>query len=347
MGRSAPLLGLMLLATAALALAGFVFGPVGVGLGEIADAVAAALRGESAADPVAETIVLYVRLPRVLLAIAVGAALALAGCALQGILRNPLADPGLIGVTAGAATGAVATIVLGGLVAAALPDWLRAYALPVAAFAGAGLVTAFVFRVARRDRVTMVATLILAGVAVNAIANAAIGAMIFVSTDQQLRDLTFWTLGGLGAADWTTILPALTVIVAASAVLWRLRGALDLLQLGERAAFHAGLPVERVKRQAAVATALAVGAATAVAGPIGFIGLVAPHLARLLVGPSHRAVAPAATVMGAGLVLAADLLVRTVVPPAEPPIGLATSLIGGPFFLWLLLARGRRRLVDA
>ncbi|MGF1624657.1 MAG: FecCD family ABC transporter permease [Alphaproteobacteria bacterium] len=344
--QAVPVLGLLLCATAAVALASFMLGPVGIGPAQIGQALMSVI-ADVPVDPAVETIVLHVRLPRVVLAIAVGAALALSGCALQGILRNPLADPGLIGVTSGAAVGAVATIVFGSLVAGAFPAWLRAYTLPVAAFAGAGLVTAFVFRVARGEGVTSVATLILAGVAVNAIANAAIGALIFVSTDQQLRELTFWTLGGLGAAGWLEIALALVAIVAACVVLWKLHGALDLLQLGERAAFHAGLPVESVKRQAAVATALAVGAATAVAGPIVFIGLVAPHLARLITGPSHRSVMPAAAVLGAGLVLAADLLVRTIVPPTEPPIGLATSLIGGPVFLWLLLARSRREAVRA
>lgn len=340
-GRDLFALALMAAAAIALSLANFAFGPVGLSLPQIGAALGTGLGITDTADAMAETIVLHVRLPRILLGIAVGVALGLSGCALQGVLRNPLADPGLIGVTSGAAVGAVAVIVLGSLMAGLVPAWLQAYALPLAAFAGAGLVTAFVFRVARQGDSTSVATLILAGIAVTAIANAGIGLLIFVSDDQQLRDLTFWTLGGLGVADWTAILPAMAVIVAASAVLWRLKGPLDLLQLGERAAFHSGVRVEQVKRHTAGATALAVGAATAVAGPIAFIGLVAPHLARLMIGPGHRGLVPASALIGAALVLAADLVIRTVVPPTEPPIGLATSLIGGPFFLWLLVRRRR------
>jgi iron complex transport system permease protein len=319
-----------------LALAGLALGPVALGPGE----VLAALSG--AGDARAEAIVTRIRAPRVVLGAAVGAGLALSGTALQGVLRNPLADPGLIGVTSGGALGAVAAIVLGGLLAPMLPEGLRVWLLPVAAFLGAGSATAFVFLLARRGGTIHAATLILAGVAVNAIVGALIGLMIYVSDDQQLRDLTFWSMGGLGAANWQAALLATACIVLSLLGLLRLARGLDLLQLGERSAWAAGLEVERVKRAAGLWSALAVGAGTAVAGPIGFIGLVAPHLARLCVGPGHRAVAPAAALMGAALLLAADLGVRLIAPPAEPPVGLATALIGGPFFLWLLLAQLRR-----
>lgn len=332
--RRGPAVTPLLAAVAlALALAGLALGPVALSLGE----VLAALVGQ--AEPRAQAIVAQIRAPRVLLGAAVGAGLALSGVALQGVLRNPLADPGLIGVTAGAAFGAVATIVLGAALIAEVPLALRPYLLPAAAFVGASLATAFVFGVARRGGAVQVATLILTGVAVNAIAGAGIGVMVYVSDDRQLRDLTFWSMGGLGGADWRAALIAAGAILAAGWGLSRMARALDLLQLGERAAFHGGLNVERAKTRVALFSALAVGAGTAAAGPIGFIGLVAPHLARLLVGPGHRAVAPAAALLGAALLLAADLGVRLALPPAEPPVGLATSLIGGPFFLWLLLTR--------
>ena len=306
------------------ALAGLAFGPVRLDLAQIL----AALVGE--ADPATQAILTQIRAPRVLLGVAVGAGLALSGVALQGILRNPLADPGLIGVTGGAA------------LLSNLPEGLRPYLLPFAAFCGALAVTAFIFGFARQAGMTSVTTLILAGVAVNAISGAAIGALVYISDDQQLRDLTFWSMGGLGQANWTSGFIATLCILFAGAGLLQMARALDLFQLGERAAYHSGVDVERAKLKAAGWSALAVGAGTAVAGPIGFIGLVAPHLARLSVGPSHRLVAPAAALIGVALVLAADLAVRTAVPPAEPPIGLATSLIGGPFFLWLLLRYLRR-----
>ncbi|MEM6487419.1 MAG: iron ABC transporter permease [Pseudomonadota bacterium] len=326
-----PALGVLGLAVAALALAGLALGPV-----EIAPwRVIVALAGGG--TPAESAIVWQIRLPRVLLGMATGAALALAGAALQGVLRNPLADPGLIGVTGGASLGAVATIVLGGMVAGALPEPLRPWLLPVAAFVGAALVIAFVFALARRGGETSVATLILAGVAVNAIAGAGIGVMVYISDDRQLRDLTFWTMGTLGGSGWTLVLIAGALAVAAMPVLLARARDLDLFQLGERAAFHAGLDVERAKLAMGLATAVAVGAVTAAAGPIGFIGLVAPHLARLALGARHAILLPASALMGVALLLAADLGVRLAVPPAEPPIGLATSLIGGPFFLWLLL----------
>lgn len=329
-----PALTVLAILATVLALAGLALGSVQIAPGR----VLATLVGRGTEM---ETAILWqIRLPRVVLGIATGAALALAGAALQGVLRNPLADPGLIGVTGGASLGAVAVIVLGGALAGSLPFALRPWLLPVAAFLGAGIVIAFVFALARRGAEISVATLILAGVAVNAIAGAAIGAMVYVSDDTQLRDLTFWTMGALGGAGWPLVLVAAGLSAAALPVLLLRARDLDLFQLGERAAFHAGLDVERVKRRIGLATAIAVGAVTAAAGPIGFIGLVAPHLARLALGPRHDILLPAAMLTGIALVLAADLTVRLAVPPAEPPIGLATSLIGGPLFLWLLL-RGR------
>ncbi|GMG83526.1 hypothetical protein LNKW23_27390 [Paralimibaculum aggregatum] len=324
------------LAALGLALAALALGPVAIPPAGVLEALA------GGADPLQEAIVRGIRLPRLLLGLAVGTALALAGGALQGMLRNPLADPALVGVSAGASVGAVAVIVLGGTLAAGLPAALRPYLLPAAAFLGAGAVIGALFALARRAGETSVATLILGGVAINAIAAALIGVLVFVSDDEQLRELTFWTMGSLASGTWplvlvTLVLAALTVPVFLGAA----RG-LDLMQLGERAAFHAGLDVERLKRRLALATAVGVGAATAAAGPIGFVGLVAPHLARLTVGPAHRAMLPVTALYGMVLVLAADLAVRLAVPPAELPIGLATSLIGGPFFLWLLLRRGRR-----
>lgn len=329
---------LALMATVALAagVAGLALGPVEIGLSEMA------AWASGGGDPSTDAILGQIRAPRVVLGIAVGMALALAGAAMQGVLRNPLADPGLIGVTGGAALGAVTVIVLGDIAFAGVPAGLRPWLLPLAAFLGAGAVTAFVFLVARAQGGTSVGTLILAGVAVNAIAGAGIGALVYVSDDDELRDLTFWSMGALGGATWPLVLVAAAMAAGVALVLLRLDRALDLFQLGERAAFHAGLEVERVKLTAGLLTALGVGAVTAAAGPIGFIGLVAPHMARLIVGPAHAWVLPASALIGASLVLFADLGVRLAVPPAEPPIGLATSLIGGPFFLWLLVTRLRR-----
>lgn len=293
-------------------------------------------------EPGPTAILLQIRLPRMVLGLAVGMGLALSGCALQGVLRNPLADPGLIGVTAGAAVGAVIVIVLGNFFIGELPAFVRPYALPLGAFIGGIIVTGFVFTFASRSGGTNVATLILAGVAVNAIAGALIGVMVYISDDQQLRDLTFWSMGSIASGNWKSVAVTSVVAVASGLFLLRMGRTLDLFQLGERAAFHAGVDIERQKRRIALLTALSVGAVTAAAGPIGFIGLVAPHMARLIVGPAHRHVLPAAALIGGALILGADLGVRLAVPPSEPPIGLATSMIGGPFFLWLLMRRMNR-----
>ncbi|MEM9725159.1 MAG: iron ABC transporter permease [Pseudomonadota bacterium] len=340
--RRASMILLIGLIAFAFAVIGALYGAAPLSLSQLWTASVEAITGADPSDRAASAIFLHVRLPRMLLGAFVGAGLALAGCAMQGLFRNPLADPGLIGVTAGATVGAVTAIVLGGVLFAEAPDAFKPYAVPVMAFLGAALVTVLVFQVAgvARDHTgqgASVATLLLAGVAIQAIAAAGVAALAYISDDQQLRDLTFWSLGGLGGADWPSIIVAVTLIGIAAAAIIRRARALDLLQLGERAAFCSGVDVAREKLILGGFGALAVAAGVAVAGPIGFIGLVAPHMARLLVGPNHVYALPASALMGAALILAADLAVRTIVPPAEPPIGLATSLIGGPFFLYLLI----------
>lgn len=311
-------------------------GPVSLSV----DDILLAITGD--APPAAQAIIAQIRAPRMVTGLCVGIGLALAGSTMQGMLRNPLADPGLIGVTGGASLGAVIVIVLGETLFSGIPDILRPYLLPLAAFIGAGIVTALVFAIARHGGQTSVATLILAGVAVNSIAGAAIGMMVYISDDRQLRDLTFWSMGSLARSDWTVVMVTLGVTLACSLAFLRLNRALDLFQLGERAAFHTGLDVERMKFRAGVLTAIVVGTITAAAGPIGFIGLIAPHMARMVMGPGHKWMMPAAALIGTVLILAADLGVRMAIPPTEPPIGLATSLIGGPFFLYLLLTRMKK-----
>ena len=284
----------------------------------------------------AELILGQIRLPRTLLGLAVGAVLALSGVAMQGLFRNPLADPGLVGVSSGAALGAAIAIV-GGAAWGGLPPALAPYLLSVCAFAGGLGVTALVYRLGRRDGRTSVATMLLAGIALTALAGAVIGLFTYLADDATLRSLTFWNLGSLNGASYARLWPLL--LVTAAVALWlpcRARG-LNALLLGESEARHLGFDVERLKRELVFCTALGVGAAVAAAGMIGFIGLVVPHLIRLLVGPDHRVLLPAAALAGASLLLFADLVARLVLAPAELPIGIVTALLGAPFFIYLLL----------
>lgn len=282
-------------------------------------------------------ILLGVRLPRTCLAVLTGAALAVCGAALQGLFRNPLAAPDLIGVSMGAALAAAATIVLGGQLVAYLPLAATPFLLPLAAFGGGMLVTLLVYRIANRHGRTDVATMLLAGVAMNAITAAGIGFLVFISDDQQLRDLSFWTLGSLGGVTWAKLLPAAPFIALSIVALPLLARHLNALLLGESEALHLGFHLERTKRLVIALAALGTGAAVALTGVIGFVGLVVPHLVRLVLGPDHRILLPASVLLGASLMLIADLFARTVALPAELPIGILTSCVGGPFFLWLLL----------
>lgn len=298
-----------------------------------------ALLGEAGSDT-ESAVLLAVRLPRVALAVAVGAGLATAGAALQGLFRNPLADPQLIGISGGAAMAASGTIVLGGPLLAALPAALVPWALPTAAFLGALTVTGLIYAFSLRRGGLDLATLLLAGVALNAIAMSTLGLFTYMSDDQQLRDLNLWMLGSLAGAPWAQVLPVLPLIALAVSGIVAMARPLNALLLGEAEAFHIGFRVERVKRQLVVCAALAAGAAVALTGIIGFVGLMVPHLVRLMIGPDHRALLPVAALLGASIMLLADLVARLVVLPAELPVGVVTAFAGAPFFLWLLARRG-------
>lgn len=317
---------------------------VAIGTGAVtlpAGKVLAILAGLERADitEMQRVVVWNVRLPRVLLALLAGAGLACAGVLMQALFRNPLADPALIGVSAGAALGAVSVIVLGATVLQGLTLAFGVWTLPVAAFAGALTTTTLVFHLARREGMLDATTMLLCGIAINALTGAGIGLLTYLASDEQLRNLTFWSLGSLGAASWSSLLGAAPgVLVMALAAPW-LANSLNALLLGESEALHLGIAVEPLKRVIVALSAACAGGVVAVSGVIGFIGLVAPHMARLLVGPDHRLVLPLASLIGASLLTAGDLVARTIVRPAELPLGILTALLGAPFFLWLLRAR--------
>ncbi|MEO3385656.1 iron ABC transporter permease [Mesorhizobium sp. CAU 1741] len=289
-------------------------------------------------------IVYDIRLPRVILGILIGAALAVSGAVMQGLFRNPLADPGLVGVSAGAGLGAITMIVLGAGVLAPVTALLGIYALPLAAFGGGLATTMLLYRVATRRGQTSIATMLLAGIALGAMAGAFSGLLVFMADDRQLRDLTFWGLGSLAGATWTKIAAAGPVIVLVLVSAPFLARSLNALALGEATANHLGIPVQRFKNIAIVGVAAATGASVAVSGGIGFVGIVVPHLLRLLIGPDHRYLLPASALLGASLLLLADAVSRTIVAPAELPIGIVTAAVGAPFFLWILLRK--RGLLD-
>ena len=292
-----------------------------------------------------DRLIIYdIRLPRAVLGAIIGGALAVSGAVMQGLFRNPLADPGLIGVSAGAALGAVGIIVLGGTVLAPFTAVFGIYALPLAAFIGALASTWLLYQVATRRGQTSVATMLLAGIALAALAGAVMGILIFMADDRQLRDLTFWNLGSLAGATWTKVAAAGPIVAVAMAVMPFLARGLNGLALGEPVAHHIGVPVQRLKNVAIVAVAAATGACVAVSGTIVFVGIVVPHLLRLAIGPDNRYLLPASALLGASLLLLADAVSRTVVAPAELPIGIVTALVGAPFFLWILLRR--RGVVD-
>jgi len=324
-GGLVVLLFIMVTASAMIGAAGIPFRRIVAAIG-LADGDRAMIAKDS-------LILWSIRLPRIVLALSVGALLATGGAIMQGLFRNPLADPGLVGVSAGAALAVAATIVVGDRIAGSIPF----AALPVAAFVGGLVTTAVLYRLSTREGRTSIATLLLAGLALGALAGAGTGLLVFLADDRQLRDITFWTLGSLAGATWPkvwAIAPFVTALLLSMAFMAR---GLDLLVLGEAEAFHMGIAVERLKQTAIVLVALAAGAAVSVSGVIGFVGIVVPHLLRLLIGPGHRLLLPATACFGALVLLVADTLARTLAAPAELPVGIVTAILGAPFFLFLLL----------
>jgi iron complex transport system permease protein len=291
-------------------------------------------------DAEQSAVLLGIRLPRVALALVTGAGLAVCGAALQGLFRNPLADPTLVGVSSGAALGAAAMIVMG---AVWFPGLTRSaygqFAVPLAAFAGALAAVAVVYRLATRGGRSDMAMMLLAGIAVAAIAEALIGYFTYLSNDEQLRNLTFWRLGSLGAAKWSVVALIAPVVSVALCVFARLAPALNALLLGEAEAQHLGVDIQGLKRWVILFTALTVGVLVSATGMIVFVGILVPHLVRLAAGPDHRLLFAASAMLGATLMIGADIVARTAVAPAELPIGVLTALMGAPFFLWLLRRR--------
>ncbi|MEW9519801.1 iron ABC transporter permease [Streptomyces tubercidicus] len=286
--------------------------------------------------PVRETIVVDVRLPRVLLAGAVGAGLSVSGAALQALVRNPLADPMLLGVSSGASVGAVLVLVLN-------VTLFGMFSLPVAAFCGALSALIAVYLLARSGGRMTTVRLVLAGVAMAEVLSALASFLIVTSHDPHKTQAALrWMLGGLAGTTWTTVWIPVGAVLLGTAVLLGVCRPLNLLLAGEEAAAALGLDVHRFRAALFVLVALMIGTIVAVSGQIGFVGLIMPHVVRLLVGADHRRALPAAALLGAAFLIAADLAARTLMSPEEIPVGILTALVGGPFFLWLMRRRAAR-----
>lgn len=329
---------LLLIVLCAAALTGLATGAAGTSLWQ---ALSDVLQGRDLS--LRDRVVLFdIRAPRVVMGCLVGAGLAVSGAILQGLFRNPLADPGIVGVSAGASLGAVCAIVLGGTLsfAAGFANWL----VPLAAFTGAWITTILLYRVATRRGRTSVATMLLAGIALTALAMALTGILVYMADDAQLRDFTFWSMGSLAGSSWSKVGIAGPLIIIPLLLSPYLALGLNALSLGEAAAGHIGVRVQRLKTSAVLVVAAATGAAVAVSGGIGFVGIVVPHLLRLISGPDHRFLLINSALLGAALLVLADLISRLIIAPSELPIGIVTAVIGAPFFLWILLRQ--RGIVD-
>ncbi|MHB1629014.1 MAG: FecCD family ABC transporter permease [Bacilli bacterium] len=321
-----------LAAVLALAIvAGVMKGPVPLTVGQVLRAFLHP-SGQSTSD----IIVSEIREPRVLCAAFVGAALATSGAVVQSIFKNPMADPGIIGISAGGSIGAVLALVF---------SWslISPFALPLAAFAGAALAVFLVYALATRRGKTSLIGVLLAGMIVSSMIDAGVSLALTFANNYQLRSIVFWLMGGFNGDGWTAFrLVAIPVVIGLTLV-FALARELDLLQTGEESAHSSGVSVEWVKRALLTLVALMTGASVAISGTIAFVGLIVPHMVRALVGPRHRVVLPASALLGAALMVVADMVARTLISSFEINVGIITSFLGGPFFLYLLL-RSERRL---
>ena len=288
-------------------------------------------------------VMMDLRLPRIVMGILIGSALAVSGTCLQGMFRNPLATPDLIGITAGASLFAAITIVLGAYIKPYIPEALHYSLLSLMAFVGSLITMLLVYRISTQGGRTNVVLMLLTGVAVTALGFAVMGLLIYISKEEQLRDLTFWNLGSLGGASWTKNAILAVIILVCYIMLINKGKALNAMMLGEKDAQHLGIPVERIKSRIVILTALMVGTSVAFAGTISFVGLIVPYILRLVFRSNYHIILPLSAVCGSILLLVADTISRTIAPPSEIPIGILTAFMGAPIFI-IILIRSRKTL---
>ncbi|MEH6583150.1 MAG: iron ABC transporter permease [Halioglobus sp.] len=332
--RSQKLIPVLLCLLPIVIMVGLSSGAVSLSVTEILQGLLQTLQDSGSSQ--AAVIVGQIRLPRVLLAALIGAVLACSGAAMQGLFRNPLADPSLIGVTAGASLGASIMIVASGSL---ITGYTGLTLVSTGAFIGGLLSVLLVYRLATSPNGTSVATMLLAGIAITALAGSLGNLLEFYASNDLLRRISLWRMGGLDGADYPRLLIASIVGGAVLVLLPRYATALNALLLGESEARHLGIDVARVKLGLIICVAIGVGTAVALAGTIAFVGLIVPHMVRMLTGPDHRTLLPASALAGACLLVLADTAARIVLSPTELPVGVVTALIGVPFFISLLRKR--------
>ncbi|MFD2597791.1 FecCD family ABC transporter permease [Sphingobacterium corticis] len=290
-----------------------------------------------------QAVLLNIRLPRMVLGVLVGATLSISGASIQGLFRNPLAEPGIIGISSGATLFAVLVIVLEGSVFGTLVQYLGYYTLALAAFVGALITTFVIYRFSVRQGRTDVTSLLLIGIAINALVMSFTGLLTYIASDEQLRNITFWSLGSLGGASWQTVSTLFPFSVISVGGLLFFSKSLNAMALGEAQAEHLGISVQQTKKYIIILAAIGVGATVAFTGLIGFIGLVIPHILRMSVTGDHKFLLPASAIFGAGILVLSDLIARTIASPTELPIGILTALFGVPIFLYIILKDRKSR----
>ena len=320
------------------------YGPVSISIKQIFEILLYrfGLIDEYSFNQIQETVLINIRFPRIFLAILVGVGLATSGAILQGLFRNPLIDPGFIGVSSGAAVGAMIAIMFSGFFAFFIPSFLYPFILPILAILGSFLTTIIVYKMSKIFNKTNILAMLLSGIAVNALAGAFIGLFVSISNDVQLRTFTFWTLGGLDNANWFILLITSIFILFPFIFVYKKKSELDIFMLGDAEASNLGLKVEKLKKTIVVISSIMVGISVAFCGMIGFVGLVTPHLVRLFIGPNHKNLISGSALLGAILLTLSDLIAKTIIAPAQLPIGVVTSAIGAPFFVWLIINQKRR-----
>ena len=338
------LIGLFLLAI--ISLVSTTIGPVKISILQIIDILFESINintnlSSSEISQAFKTVVIDIRLPRILMGIIVGIALGISGAILQGLFRNPLIDPGFIGVSSGAAIGAMFVIMFSQLIAIENNFYVQ-FLLPVFAMSGGLSTTILVYKMSQMSGKTNIMAMLLSGIAVNAFSGSIIGFLVYRASDMELRSFTFWTLGSLDNSNWLIVSIAVVAILIPIIISINLRKKLDIFMLGDAEAGYLGLNIEKLKKRIIFISALMVGVTVAFCGMIGFIGLVTPHLVRLIMGPSHKTLIFGSAILGAIILILADFISRIIIAPAQLPIGIITSALGAPFFLWLIVSQKQK-----